>query len=60
MKIKKYCPRCLGGDKGEEITKEKRDDIDYDYECINCDENFYGFELYVETDAIEINKNKTK
>ena len=48
MKIKKYCPRCLGGDKGEEITKEKRDDIDYDYECINCDENFYEFELVKE------------
>tara|TARA_R100001594_G_scaffold14471_1_gene30734 strand:+ start:2158 stop:2334 length:177 start_codon:yes stop_codon:yes gene_type:complete len=55
IKIKKYCPRCL-----EPISKEKRDDVDYDYECINCDENFYGFELYVETDAIEINKNKTK
>tara|TARA_R100000781_G_scaffold114241_2_gene84566 strand:- start:248 stop:418 length:171 start_codon:yes stop_codon:yes gene_type:complete len=50
MEIKMYCPNCLG-----EINKEKREDVDYDYECINCDENFYGFELVKELNGITIN-----
>jgi uncharacterized Zn finger protein len=54
MEIQMYCPKCLGGEKGEEITKEKRGDVDYPYECTNCDQNFYEFELVKEINGVEV------
>ena len=60
MKIEKYCPNCLGGEKGEEITKEQREDVAYPYECITCDENFYEFELIKELNGKIINTIEIK
>lgn len=36
---KAYCPKCYG-------TLEKSDLKDYDFLCLNCDENFYNIEVY--------------
>jgi len=36
----KNCPKCLSK-LYNEIIKE----IDYPYVCLNCDENFYNFEI---------------
>lgn len=36
----KHCPRC-----GNTIFVEIEPDIDYPYLCLDCDENFYDFEV---------------
>jgi len=43
LKIIMYCPNCL-----EKIQKEKRIYVEYPYECVGCEENFYEFELIKE------------
>lgn len=42
-----YCPRC-----NKEISKETNKELiqKYPYVCLNCDENFFQFELNTETD----------
>lgn len=36
----KLCPKCL-----REVEEEKDKEIDYPYVCLDCDENFYQFEI---------------
>ena len=39
-KTNKKCPKC-----SSKLYEETVEEIDYPYVCLNCDENFYNFEI---------------
>ena len=39
-KTDKNCPKC-----SSKLYEETVKEIDYPYVCLNCDENFYNFEI---------------